>query len=128
MIPEYSPSFEELEVNRKINEKDAQARQEAKEEAKRRREERKRNYQQMINENDDANEVILEMFPDLEDAEVPDLEDAPIAEDIAIDLAEEMREENDAELQNILQAVPIARSRRSRNIRPSIRLQESFET
>ena len=110
-----SPSSEELEANRRINEKDEQARKEAKEAAKKRREERKRN--QMMDGNDAENQVILEEIPDLED--VPD--------DIAIDLAQEIAEENDAELQNILGCVTIGRSRRSREIRPSIRLQESLE-
>ena len=83
----------------------------------------------MIDENVDA-EVILEEVPDSE--EVPDLEEVPALEDvpvdIAIELAEEIAEENDAEFQELLDAVPIGRSRRSRNIRPSVRLQEYLQS
>ena len=123
----FSPSMEELETNRKIREKEVEAREEAKQEAKRRREERRRNNDQMFNENADANEVILDDVPDLQ---VPDLEDAPVdmPVDVAFELVEELAEENDAELRELLDVIPIARSRRSRNVRPSVRLQEYYES
>ena len=124
----FSPSMEELETNRKIREKEVEAREEAKQEAKRKREERRRNNDRMFNENADANEVILEDVPDLE--EVPDLENAPenIPVDVAFEIVEELAEEHDPELEELLDVIPIARSRRSRNVRPSVRLQEYLES
>ena len=118
----YIPSAEELELNENINEQREKEKQEAREEARRRK-----------------NERLIGLRPN-PDAEIPDenLEENPenieideieIPDDIALDLVEDMIEnvDDDPEVLELLQGLPIPRSRRSRTPRPSKRLLDSFQ-